>query len=270
MTVAMKELESKTLLSRNDCLKSKSIFLRDYATELYASGATTIRIEKNIGRIVETWGVKADFSVMPTCIIINMWTKDESDSYNISGKIPPDRINFNTISKLSALSWDIAENHLNEYEAGSIFNKIIKEKRMNPWIVLILVGLANASFCNLFGGDAISMAIVFIATVDGFLLKQKLPALGIDYRIVIIIAACLSSLICCSGFVFNLGKTPEIALATSVLYFVPGIPFSNSVCDFIHGHYICGISRFLQAVIITICLSLGLSLTFLILNLKFL
>ena len=30
-------------------LKRKSIFLKDYTTELYASGATTIRIEKNLG-----------------------------------------------------------------------------------------------------------------------------------------------------------------------------------------------------------------------------
>lgn len=267
---AMRESESKMPPNQKNSLKQKSIFLRDYATELYASGATTIRIEKNIGRIVAAWGVRADFSVLPTCIIINMWDKDESTSYNISGKIPADRINFNTISKLSGLSWDISENRLNEKEAKEKFRAITSEKRLNPWIVLVLVGLANASFCNLFGGDAISMAIVFIATVDGFLLKQKLPAMGIDYRIVIIMAACLSSLICCSGFVFHLGKTPEIALATSVLYFVPGIPFSNAVCDFIYGHYVCGISRFMHATIITLCLSLGLSLAFLILNLKFL
>ena len=136
--------------------------------------------------------------------------------------------------------------------------------------MLVLVGFANASFCELFGGDLISMAIVFFATVDGFFLKQKLPAKGVDFRIVIVLAACLSAVIACSGFVFGLGKTPEVALATSVLYFVPGIPFCNAVCDLIYGHYICCISRFLHALIITVCLSLGLCIAFGLLNIQFL
>ena len=45
-------METQELTLHNE-LKRKSIFLRDYTTELYASGATTIRIEKNLGRIAE-------------------------------------------------------------------------------------------------------------------------------------------------------------------------------------------------------------------------
>lgn len=250
-------------------LERKGIFLRDYSTELYASGATTIRIEKNIGRIAEAWKITADFTILPSCVIISLWDSDNTHSYNVSGKMPADRINFNTISKLSSLSWEIRETGIDEHLAREKFIKIKEETKLNPWVVLTLVGLANASFCELFGGDLISMAIVFIATIDGFLLKQRLPAIGVDYRITIILGACFSALISCSGFVFSLGKTPEIALATSVLYYVPGIPFSNAVCDLIYGHYLSSASRFLQAMIITVCLSLGLCLAFLILNLDF-
>ena len=38
-------------------LERKGIFLRDYSKELYASGATTIRIEKNIGRIAKAFHI---------------------------------------------------------------------------------------------------------------------------------------------------------------------------------------------------------------------
>ncbi len=86
---------------------------------------------------------------------------------------------------------------------------------------------------------------------------------------VILLASCLSAIIACSGFVYGWGKTPEVALATSVLYFVPGIPFCNAVCDLIYGHYICCVSRFLHAVIITVCLSLGLCIAFKLLNIQF-
>ena len=263
------DMETQESTLHNE-LKHKSIFLRDYTTELYASGATTIRIEKNLGRIAKQWHTKADFSVLPTCIVMNLWDENEEKSYTVTGKIPADRINFNTVSELSGLSWKIVEDGLGIQEAKDRFKEITKKKRLNSWLVLVLVGLANASFCGIFGGDPISMAIVCFATMSGFFLKQRLPAKGLDYRIVIILASCLSAIIASSGFVYGWGKTPEVALATSVLYLVPGIPFCNAVCDLIYGHYICCISRFLHAVIITVCLSLGLCIAFKLLNIQFL
>ncbi|MDE5689172.1 MAG: threonine/serine exporter family protein, partial [Duncaniella sp.] len=57
---------------------------------------------------------------------------------------------------------------------------------------------------------------------------------------------------------FHLGQTPEIAIGNSVLYLVPGIPFLKSVRDMLAGHYICSFSRFMHAMILTGCLSIGL------------
>lgn len=250
-------------------LKRKSVFLREYATELYASGATTARIEKNLERIAEVWNVKADFTVLPTCIILNLWNDSREHSYSITGRVPSEHINFRTITELSRLSWKIADHSLGVETARRNFRKIVDAPRLNIWLVTLLVGCANASFCELFGGDWISMLIVFVATVEGFALKQFLPKYGVDVRIAIMISSCLSALISCSGFVFGWGSTPEIALGTSVLYFVPGIPFGNAVSDLVSGHYVCCISRFLHALIITFSLSMGLCLAFLILNLKF-
>lgn len=251
-------------------LRRKVTFLRDYTTKLYASGATTIRIEQNLVRIAEAWDTKADFSILPTCIVLTLWDKNENCSYDVVGKIPADSINFHTITELSCLSWEIHDKKLSVDDAAEAYHNILETKRLSPWLVLVLTSFANASFCCLFGGDLIAMTIVFIATLNGFFLKQRLPETGLDYRVTILISACVAAIISCAGYVFGLGETPEIALATSVLYLVPGIPFCNSVSDLIYGHYICCISRFCQALIITICLALGLCLSFFIMNLKFL
>ena len=152
-------METQEVTLHNE-LKHKSIFLRDYTTELYASGATTIRIEKNLGRIAEQWHTKADFCVRPTCIVLNLWDENEEKSYTVTGKIPADRINFNTVSDLSSLSWKVVEEDLDVCKATARFRDVLEKKRLNPWLVLVLVGLANASFCELFGGDLISMLTV--------------------------------------------------------------------------------------------------------------
>lgn len=142
-------------------------------------------------------------------------------------------------------------------------------KRLNKWLVLILVGFANASFCRLFNGDALAMLVVFIATVDGFYLKNKLHSMKVDIRVATIIAACFSAVIATAGYVFHLGNTPEIALATSVLYLVPGIPYINAISDLIYGHYICSICRFITAIILTGCLAIGLCLAIIFMNVEF-
>ena len=61
-------------------------------------------------------------------------------------------------------------------------------------------------------------------------------------------------------YVYELGHTPELAVGTSVLYLVPGIPFINSITDLIYGHNVCFVSRLIHASVITVCLSLGLCL----------
>ena len=112
-----------------------------------------------------------------------------------------------------------------------------------------------------------SMLIVWIATAAGFYSKDVLISrYKIDFRLAIIVCSCISAILSCSGHVFGLGDTPDIALATSVLYLVPGIPYLNSVSDFINGHYISAISRLIQSCIITVCLAVGLYIGLLLMN----
>lgn len=227
-----------------------------------------MRIDKNLQRIARSWQCSADFSVSPTCVLVTL-TDADGGSFTMSRSIPKDKINFETITGLSALSWEIHDDHLDIQTSRERFDEIITRKRMNPWLVTVLASAANASFCELFGGDWIAILIVFIATLDGFFLKSFLPKLGIDTRIAIIAGCTVSAILACSGFALGISKTPEVALATSVLYCIPGIPFANGISDMLYGHHLSALSRMRNALIITVCLSIGLCLAFVILNIKF-
>ena len=61
--------------------------------------------------------------------------------------------------------------------------------------------------------------------------------------------------------------TPETALGTSVLFLIPGVPLINSIFDLLEGHVLVGISRAVNALILIVCIALGLSATLLILGL---
>lgn len=244
-------------------------FLANYASQLLGCGATCIRIEKNTHRMADAFGVEFDISIMPTHIYVSVYGDDSIRNGVVIRKTASCGINFNLNARLSRLSWEVADNHLDFAVAVEHFNKIIIEtKPTGKWEVLILTSLANASFCRLFGGDTSAMLIVFISTLAGYRLKQIMLSDRCDVRLVFLCASFFSAALSAGGLLFGIGNTPEIALGTSVLYLIPGVPYINAVSDIIYKHYLCAFSRFVDAAVLTACLTVGLCAGMLILGLK--
>ena len=102
------------------------------------------------------------------------------------------------------------------------------------------------------------MATVLVATVCGYYSKQLMLASHLDIRLTFVVCSLLSAVLGSFDALFGVGTTPDIAVGTSVLYLVPGIPFLNSFSDVLYRHYLCAISRFADALVLTCCLSAGL------------
>lgn len=245
-----------------------AVFLANYASLLSGCGATCIRIEKNARRMAAAFGVGFDITLMPTHVYVSVWGKDMSDTSVIIRKTASCGISFNLNALLSRLSWEVADNHLDFPTAVERFERIRETKPTGKWEVLFLTSFANASFCRLFGGDAVAMLIVFASTLAGYRLKQIMLEDKRDVRLTFLCAAFFSAALSAGGHIFDIGTTPEIALGTSVLYLIPGVPYINAVSDMIDRHYLCAFSRFLDATILTACLSAGLCAGMFILGLK--
>lgn len=245
-------------------------FLADYAAVLLGCGATCIRIHKNVMRIANALDISCNLVVLPSNIILtlNQAQDTQAVTYQSMRPIRHTGINYEINTNLSKLSWDIFEKRITLEEAQKQFVNILNRPRISPYIVLILASAANASFCKLFGGDTASMALVFLATLVGFRLKQIMLNDHIDVRLTMIASAFFASVIGAGGYVFNIGSTPELALGTSVLFLIPGIPYINATSDLLDGHYLCSFARFLDAATLTACITLGLCGSLLLLHLK--
>lgn len=269
MTKAMTSMTSEMSIYPTESDISKTAaFLADYAALLAGCGATCIRIEKNTGRMASAFGLKFDIAVMPAHVYVTVRGDDNGESCVVVRKVAACGISFNLNALLSRLSWEVADNRLDLASAVYRFDRIRLAKPTDKWEVLILTSLANASFCRLFGGDAYAMLIVFFTTLAGFRLKQIMLEDGCDVRLTFICASFFSAAMSAGGCIFNIGTTPELALGTSVLYLIPGVPYINAVSDIIERHYLCAFSRFMDAAVLTVCLSLGLCAGMLILGLK--
>lgn len=246
--------------------KELCLFLSRYAVFLLGCGATCIRLEKNVRRMAHAFGKDVELTIMPRHVHMTVYGKDKNEMFTSIDTVLHTAISFDINTRLSELSWEVADRKIGFFEAKERFESIISSRSGNRWVVLLLVSLANASFCRLFGGDWVAMLMVGIATLAGFYLKQQLLRRGFDARVTVFFCAFLSSVLGATCALHGWGTTPDIAIGTSVLYLVPGIPFLNSFSDMIYSHYICAFSRFVDALILTGCLSVGLCCGMLLMN----
>lgn len=233
-------------------------FLCDYACELIAMGASGLRIQRNIERMAGHAGCECLLDFSRSTANIQLTSREYHATAYCNKLVPHRGINFSKIRLLSSLSWDFADGLIDADTAYRRFEDIVKGKSLNGSVVRLLTCCANASFCELFGGDAISMAVVFAATYVGFWVKQFLLSKQMNVYIVFGISSLVAALLSSCVYIFHLGSTPDIAFGTSVLYLVPGIPYLNSVCDLVTGHQRLGLERIFDALNLTIALSLGL------------
>ncbi len=257
-TVSLAAEKSQACRCRRPSVKELCSFLSRYSALLIGCGATCIRLEHNIDRIAATFGMRIVSYIMPRHISLSVIDNDTDESVTMVVETARTPISFYVNTRLSELSWEIADGRIDFDEALQRFHHIATCEHQNGWLLLALVAVANASFCRLFGGDIVAMGIVALATAAGYRLKQILLSQKIDVWVMVMICSLVSSVIGATCEVMNLGSTPHIALATSVLYLVPGIPFLNSFSDMLYRHYICALSRFIDAAVLTACLSIGL------------
>lgn len=250
-------------------IEQTSVLLIDIASALMSSGAHTMRIIQNVTRMAESFGYELDLSVFQLSIMMTIISKDNPDKLLTQiKKIKPLKLNFTIVSELSALSWDTYDKKLPFEEVRANFQQVVSQKRMNSWLVLLLVACANASFCGLFKGDFTAMGFVFFATLAGFSLRQEMIKKHINHLVVFTSSAFVASLLAGMGYVLHIGHTPEIALASSVLFLIPGVPLINSILDMLQGHILTGIARLVNAFSLIVCIAIGLFSAMLILGLE--
>lgn len=248
----------------NESLLSIAKFIAEYSAHLMGCGVHTSRVVRNSKRIGESFGIDVKLSVFQKNIIMSLRNEDTNEAYSEVIDIQAHPISFEHNSELSALSWETFDKHLSLDELQKKYNKIVSAPRMNPLFVLILVGFANASFCKLFGGDWCAMSIVFSATIIGFFLKQQMQLKKYNHYITFIASAFVASLCASTSLIFD--TTSEIALATSVLFLIPGVPLINGVIDIVEGYILTGFARLADAIMLIVCIAIGLSFTLILIK----
>ncbi len=246
-------------------LEELSLFLLEYAGALLAAGVHTERCVRSVRRIAEAYGCQVAIIISQKNISMSLVDKSEPMLRETSvHRLRPIAFNFSRIGLLSALTWRALDDHLPLEVLRREYRLIMAKGERPLWVVSLSVAAANASFCRLFGGDAIAMGLVFAGTLLGFLTRRWLSRARVNRDGSVIICAFLSSMTAAMGMWFGWGTTADIGLGTSVLYLVPGVQIINTFMDLINGYTLNSYQRGIASLVSIICIAIGLAFTMLL------
>lgn len=243
-------------------------FLSEYTAKMLSIGTYTARIERCVRRIAGAYGYEASLMIFVRHFIISVMDPADNSirrTYVKTGAAA--RISFDLISELSALSWEIYDEKIPLVRAKAAFAEILASQKKSFTKTLVLLSVANAAFCELFGGDGGAMALVFAATAFGICARHLLSRLKINLKIQYIAVSFAVSFIVSLGARYGLSATPDIAVGSSILFLIPGVWLINSIFDILNENMLVGISRGLNTGLLIICIAIGLFLTLSISNL---
>ena len=88
---------------------------------------------------------------------------------------------------------------------------------------------------------------------------------GLNHYVAITLAAAISTAIPALGIYLGCPtETGSMALATSVLYLIPGVPLINGIIDIVEGHTLSGTFRLIHKALIILSIACGMAITLLI------
>lgn len=239
--------------------------LLDIGSTLMISGANCGRIDRNIKRIADVFGLEVEsFFSFNGIILTTKMKNNPSEKATHYKRLPSHGVHFGILTETSLLSWRAVSDGLSYQEIYDEFEEIKKIKHHNRYQTLILVAVACASLCLLAGGNIVDASFALIGSFLGLFTRQELIKKKFNLMIAIIAASFVTCLICSTNVYFNLGSMPEKALATGVLYLIPGVPLVNGVTDFIEGYVTTGIARGFQAGFLLLCIAVGMAISIII------
>jgi uncharacterized membrane protein YjjP (DUF1212 family) len=242
--------------------------LTDIGEMMMTSGAHTARIIRNLERIGKGLGYNCELVLTYTGIVISIYRENKLKTHTLARTVKDKGINFETISEISVLSWDVLENKISIDDIKSKLKQIRTRKVYTNFELYFLAPFASVALCMLFDGDWIQSFIVYISTFVGFYARRNMILRHHNHLMAFFVGSTISiSIIHLAGLVYNV-EIKE-ALIVSILYLIPGVVMINSFIDYLEGYFESGTARFIYFSMAIFMLAFGFFVSNSIFNLPF-
>lgn len=223
------------------------------------SGAEIYRVEETIYRICKACGVdNVEVFAMPTGIFVTLDNDISGDSVSTYiRRIRSGETDLNKISLVNQFSREFTTTDMTIEEGIARLQEIDGKKRYHLLLRMLAAGVCAACFSVIFGGNATDFCVAFVTGVICYTLSRFLQKYDINF---FIIGLCCCALAAFIALVFSAtipGAGYRAIISGTIMLFVPGVPITNSIRDFLSGDMLAGLARMIEAILTAVSLAAG-------------
>ncbi len=248
--------------------KTKEIlnFAVELGDNMLRSGAEIYRVEDTIIMIMKSFAI-SDFDVYVLSNgIFASANENKDDACSVIRHVPLGNSNLAKISGYNQIARDLCAH---EYSIDEAREKMLSVKKGNEypvWLTMIACGVGSGAFGYLFGGSIYDALLACaIGFLEQFILKWTLKhKFSMFIRTVFTSAfVCITSL--AAWYFLPVFKFDKVIIG-AIMPLVPGILFTTSIRDFYNEDHLSGTIHLLNALLIALCIAVGICIPMLIFN----
>lgn len=257
-------MECKKHEDRIAALEEKKILdVAAYAGHiLLENGAEIFRVEETMERIAQAYGCKGKNSfVLSSGIFMTEEISNQSIYANVT-HIPLKSVNLEKVAKVNQLSREITNGLYTVDEAMEQLKSIATDDDSEWLKPMIAYGMGSGCFCSLFGGTYRDAIAAFLC---GILLFWFLHAFqsrkqNTSKIVLNILSGGFVSIICIILWKLRIGTDLDHIIIGSIMPLLPGVAFTNAIRDLANEDYISGTVRMVDAVLVAVCIAIGVGM----------
>jgi len=228
---------------------------------LLESGAEISRVEETMDRICRHFGVASDDFFVLSNGIFATGGHGTPEQYARVQHIPVTAARLDRVVAVNQLSREIA---MGQHSIESVEARLEEIRAMQPQKgvhQVLASAIGSACFCYLFGGGFADSAAAFLSGLVLYIFVLK-AARRMSKMIGNICGGALVTLICIACQSVGFGSSLSHMIIGSVIPLIPGVAFTNGIRDIGDGDYISGAVRLLDAILVFLCIAIGVGLVF--------
>lgn len=229
------------------------------------SGAASFRTQEVMERCAAALGIeRLEAYVTPTGIIASAYSGGEHRTQ--IKRVRGLAVDMNRVIQLELLSRTLPSG-IEVAELHERIDAIEAQGMLYPhWIVAIMVGLACGAFSVIIGGNILEFAAAFGGAAVAQTLRMALIKRHLSPVPIVVICAGVATGVCYALLrlfaplyaLLSVQASLQNGVIASVLLLVPGVPLITALLDLVNLDLVSGLSRGIYAVMILVCIAIGM------------
>ncbi len=229
---------------------------------MISSGAETHRVEDTIHRILSVASFEhAEAMVFPTGLIVTL-SDPKSESFSVTRRVSGVSNNLGRVTDVNQVSREFCAGKITLDEAFDKLHAIQNYRRYSDFIRIIGYVIASSAFCVMFGGELLDgVGTIFCGIALAIVSVLLGPKIGKGFITNILAGAALTVTAGAVAFYadawLGIHFQAHYMIIGSVMPLVPGLAMTNAARDILHGDYLSGGSRAIEAFCVAAVVSVG-------------